>query len=273
MDLTGFMHGDEGSLEKCTECGVTVRSEERAAQYENDTYDHELLEVLYPRYRDAFRRKERGYKCLLRPRAEVLEVGSHLGAFLEVGEEWGWHPTGVDVGWDTTRFARKRGARVLRGTIETVNLPAYRADAVFAWNCFEQLENPTSALAAAHRLLKRHGLLVVRTPNIAFYYRARAAWRAGVTRQLRSLAYNNLLGFTYLAGYDPGTLSEFLRSCGFDPLLGFNSSIIVVPYPDITPRLKLEIESLRPSFADTFAQAPAELKGPWIEILARKRDA
>src|SRR6185503_77553 len=67
MDLTGFMHGDEGSLEKCTECGVTVRSEERAAQYENDTYDHELLEVLYPRYRDAFRRKERGYKCLLRP--------------------------------------------------------------------------------------------------------------------------------------------------------------------------------------------------------------
>ena len=58
------------------------RNEETSASYESDRYDTALMSYLYPRYRDAFAGKRNQYEQLLRPRAEVVEVGSHLGAFL-----------------------------------------------------------------------------------------------------------------------------------------------------------------------------------------------
>jgi ubiquinone/menaquinone biosynthesis C-methylase UbiE len=40
---------------------------------------------------------------------------------------------------------------------------------VFIWNCFDQIENPQSAFRECRRVLKRHGLLTVRTPDGEFY--------------------------------------------------------------------------------------------------------
>jgi hypothetical protein len=98
MDLTRFMHGAPARLLCCQLCGLLWRDEAEEAHYADDVYDSDLMKVLYPRFAYAFENKRRQYRPLLRPAAEVLEVGSHLGGFLQVAEEWGWRPTGLDIG-------------------------------------------------------------------------------------------------------------------------------------------------------------------------------
>jgi SAM-dependent methyltransferase len=273
-DLTEFMHGGAAELADCVWCGLTVRREAGGETYEHDVYDPALLTLLYPRYCEAFRDKERQYRHLLPHQAEVLELGSHAGAFLEVAEEWGWKPRGLDIGEHTARFARRRGLAVQRADLRTARVPEHKTDGLFVWNCFEQIEDPAQVLSDSQRVLKRHGLLVVRTPNIAFYHgeRLRRRNRAAAAESLWSLAHNNLLGFPYLTGYHPGTLCGLLRRHGFEPFAGFDSTVLTMPYPQITPRLQREIRRSHKPFSPCAAKPPRDLCGPWIEIACRKVD-
>ncbi len=261
MDLTDFMHGDPAPLLSCALCGIGVRDEPERASYESDVYDSNLMKHLYPRYLRAFRQKEPHFRELLRPRAEVLEVGSHLGAFLQAAEEWEWRPTGLDVGQDTSSFARRLGARVIRQSIEDARIQPRSADAVFIWNCFEQIENPGSALRAARSKLKRDGLLIVRVPNFEYYRRA--------GRSSLMLGYNNLLGFPYRFGYTPESLSALLRQHGFRPVAALNSTLLTMPFPELTPEVRCENQAAFSRYAGSRFVRPESAEGPWMEIVAR----
>jgi hypothetical protein len=111
-DLTEFFHQGNADILACAECKLLVRDEHEpppAETYSEDEYDPSVMERLYPRYLEAFRRKEKPYRRLLPEGARILEVGSHYGAFLQSAQEWGWRAEGVDVGKDTSRFARSKG--------------------------------------------------------------------------------------------------------------------------------------------------------------------
>ena len=270
MDLTEFMHGSEGLLEVCAGCGVTVRLEDSPASYEIDAYDPGLLQTLYPRYLHAFHAKANSYRPLLPARADVLEVGSHLGAFLQAAEEWGWRPRGFDIGRETTAFARSQGHSVFREAVEDARLTARSADAIFIWNCFEQLPDPRRVLGACYELVRPGGLLVVRVPNIEFYRRKRRERRRALPTAIRSLAFNNLLGFPYLTGYGPSSLSGLLERHGFSPIAGYNSTLLTVPYPRMSRRLAREIEITQSLWSAPTASDPRRLNAPWLEVVCRK---
>jgi len=267
MDLTRFMHGGPGRLLRCRVCGLGLREEDEEAKYQADRYDTELMRHLYPRYLQAFRKKRSGYRPLLRPGAEVLEVGSHLGAFLQTAEEWGWRPTGLDVGEFTSAFGRREGFSVKRMPLEDYSPRLKRPDAIFVWNCFEQLEDPFGTLRRSHQLLNRHGVLVVRVPNAAFY-RAQRRNLETTGGALRTLGLNNLLGFPYLHGYTPATLTRLLRSMNFEPLAAHNSSLLTPPYPDLSATVREEWRNVRREAVRSTA-----IDGPWIEIVSRRVDS
>lgn len=251
-DLTEFMHGGPAPLLLCRRCSLLLRDDPAPARYEEDSYDPAWMRAVYPRYLAAFRRRARVFRALLRPHAEVLELGSHLGAFLQAAEESDWRATGLDIGEAAAGFARSQGLRVKRVPLEDYS-PGRRADALFIWNCFEQLDYPAAALRHSHRLLKKHGLLVVRVPNARFHSRA----------ALRQLGYNNLLGFPYRFGYTAQALEMLLRREGFQPVLQQGSRLIAVPQPDM-PRW------VRRESARVLRAAPSEAQdAPWIEIAAR----
>jgi SAM-dependent methyltransferase len=236
--------------------------------YAEDPYDLDLVDELYPRYVDAFRRKKMSYADILRPGADVVEIGSHFGAFLQTASEWNWNPIGFDIGRETSAYVKRRGFKVIPELLEDSGLASSSTDAVFIWNCFEQIPEPVPALAGAHRALKSGGLLVVRVPNAAFYL------NSGLHRnRMHALAYNNLLGFPYLYGYNELALDRLIEPQGFDRLSGFNSELITMPFPDITPRIEYEQRSVRQNLQDQGALGPEEatsLTGPWIEAVYRK---
>jgi SAM-dependent methyltransferase len=261
MDLTHFMHADPAEVLACTVCGTLRRWNEPPVAYESDQYDLTLLRHLYPRYRRAFERKRSWYQGLLPSHAEVLEVGSHVGSFLEVAEWWGWKPIGLDIGTETSDFARRQGATVRQLALEDYSRLFSPLDAVFIWNCFEQLEDPRQTLAEVRRILSPHGVVVLRVPNAAFYRRQISR---GPAASLLSLGYNNLLGFPYLNGYSPASLHRLLQSMNFEPVATFASSLLTPPYPEMNRSLRDEWRTVRMQ-----AERSGAAESPWIEVVGR----
>jgi SAM-dependent methyltransferase len=265
-DLLDFMHGFPAPLVECTGCGLLTRDEAHvrgASSYEEDTNDPDVLAQVYPRYVQAFRNKAVAYRDRLRPHANVLELGSHIGAFLQTAEEWNWSPLGLDIGRDTTEFIRSRGLPVRREVLEDAQLGHSAFDAVFVWNCFEQITDPGPVLASIRQVLKEHGLLVVRVPNALPYRLLRG--------DVLSLAWNNLLGFPYLYGYTAENLNRLLARYGFAYVRGFNSELVTTPFADVPKYLRAEQKQISRTVAEWSTRTSAStLTGPWIEVIYRR---
>ena len=259
MDLTQFMHGGPAEIVACAHCGTMRRSEQQPAHYEADHYDSELMRSLYPRYRQAFAEKRKRYRPLLPSRAEVLEVGSHIGAFLEVAETWGWRPIGLDIGRETSAFARRQGGTVRQTSLDEYS-PRRPPDAIFVWNCFEQIQYPWDLMVRAHDLVAPHGLVIVRVPNAEFYGRP----DLGGPGRFRALGYNNLLGFPYLNGYNLDALRGLFASTGFEAVAAFSASLLTPPYPEMSKRVRREWGHTRME-----VQHLGAASAPWIEMVGR----
>lgn len=267
-DLTDFMHGAPAPLFRCSGCGLIVRGEAEVratGSYEEDHNDPNLMQHLLPRYVEAFRNKAEAYRDRLHPGASVVEIGSHLGGFLQAAEEWNWRATGLDIGRDTSAFVQRRGLTVRRETVEDTRLAARSASAVFVWNCFEQLADPATMLQSSWRLLDRHGLLVLRVPNALFYFEGDAD----------SLAWNNMLGFPYLYGYTADCLNRLVVQYGFEPVRGYNSELVTMPIADLSTNTQSQQIAVSDRVSRWSTRTTAErrvLTGPWIEVIYRKRE-
>ncbi len=281
-DLTEFFHNERADLLECQTCTLFLRHAHEAPpaeEYSKDAYDAELMERLYPRYVQAFRAKENDYRGLLRPDANVLEVGSHYGAFLQTAAEWGWHAEGVDVGKDTSRFAKSKGFTVHVSALDQVSFSSDAFDGMFIWNCFEQIEKPQPTLDAARRMLKPGGLLVVRTPNGLFYSLCRklledpGLYDGAKTFLLDVLGYNNLLGFPYLYGHNRATLEQLIEPFGFRFSRILNSELLTLPLPQTSRWVDQEERTINTEMRllanSIIADTAGTAIGPWIEVTFR----
>jgi SAM-dependent methyltransferase len=281
-DLTDFFHSEHADILFCTQCTLLVRrarEEPPAKTYSDDSYDPAVMDRLYPRYLAAFQAKEEPYRRLVAKDARVLEIGSHYGAFLDVAQTWGWEAEGVDIGEDTSRFARSRGLTVHTCDVSECRFPGESFDAVFVWNCYEQIEDPQPLLREVRRILKPRGLLTVRTPNGLFYRLCRALLRRpdlpGTGREFvrEALGYNNLLGFPYLYGHNPATLSLQAGTAGFKIEGKLNSELLTLPLPE-QPRWVIDeegkVSNKVRTLADSLGEPGADLAGgPWVEVWFR----
>ena len=281
-DLTDFFHQGKAEILACAGCQLLVRNELEpppAEAYSEEDYDAAVIEDVYPKYLDAFRAKEKPYRALLPEGANVLEIGSHYGAFLQTAQEWGWTISGVDVGEDTSRFARSKGFVVHKSELQDCGFPARAFDGVFIWNCFEQIDDPKPVLREAHRILKPGGLFVVRTPNGLFYEMCRrhlagAGLREGAAEfLLEAMGYNNLLGFPYLYGHSRPTLERLIQPFGFRSQGMLNSELITLPLPANPSWVEHEEHVINSEVkmlaSSVLSSGGEELLGPWIEIWFR----
>ena len=93
----------------------------------------------------------------------VLEVGSGLGFFLDVCEEFGINAVGCDIDAEAVRYANRERTRVRRGTLDNSYVDN-SFNAIFAFNLIEHLPHPKSFFEEAYRVLCPGGTLVLETP-------------------------------------------------------------------------------------------------------------
>lgn len=224
VDRVQFTQDYVTDIVSCTGCGLLFRSPRPSnaaitRAYRRDHYGEDKMEEAFQAQRAYYRDKARALaRWLSGAQPRVVEVGSWVGDFLAAGLERGWDMLGVDPGKEVGAFCRARGFPVHSGQLAEAPLDAGSVDAVTIWNTFDQLPDPRPTLAAAQRLLRPGGVLVVRVPNGACV-RWLARWHHRLPPRLSdalhaAMAWNNLLAFPYLYGYSVTTLDRLLRDYG-----------------------------------------------------------
>lgn len=244
-DVTDVVLGTPAAILRCMRCGVLVRDDVPGDDaFRDDRYDDRVLELLHDTHLRAFAARERDYRPLLPSGARVVEIGCYAGGFLAAAGSWGWRATGVDIGRDVVRFCRRRGLDVRDA------LAGWSLDAVFIWNCFEQLAAPDRLLADVHQRLRVNGMLVIRVPDADFYARC---------EQLPILAYNGLLGWPHRFGYDERSLRRLAQLHGF-------AFVRTLRRPAVRPFR----EAMHAWAREEEARLTGDANHGWIEVTFRK---
>ena len=115
--------------------------------------------------------------------------------------------------------------------------------------------------------------MVLRVPNAELYRRLAGADEGSFA--MRVLAYNNLLGFPYLHGYNESSLHRAVTGRGFEYLSGFNSELITMPFADVSTRVhneQIAISEAVAAWSLQTSKSSGTLSGPWIELVYRRID-
>jgi SAM-dependent methyltransferase len=145
-------------------------------------------------------------KPVLRERLKLLEIGSGLGNLLAEAAERGYDVTGVEYSESSVRAANEKlgAARVIHGSIDTVDLPDGTFDVAVLADVIEHTRDPVSALTHVWRVLKPGGLLFLAAPSLD-------SWSAQIMKE-RWMEFK----LEHLFFFDSQTMQSLLFRAGFD---------------------------------------------------------
>ncbi|OQW32256.1 MAG: hypothetical protein A4E19_19685 [Nitrospira sp. SG-bin1] len=223
-DRVSFTHNYETYIVACCACGLLCRNPHPPAKAVTDAYVDEYYAPshLAEEFESQLNWARTKIPLIARhlaihPAPRLIEVGSFVGGFLAAAQEHGWDVVGVDPGEAVVRFCRERGLSVFQGTLEEFPRPQGGIDAVVIWNTFDQLPDPRPILTTITRYLRPDGLLVIRIPHGRCFRSAMEMAKAHhwLRKPLYTgLAWNNLLSFPYLYGYELTTLDRLVAEFG-----------------------------------------------------------
>lgn len=284
-DQTAFTQGGDTSVVRCLSCGTLTRNPQPDAvalhgMYAHDRYTSAELRMLASNLDRFYAAKAHCLRGILPPGSRVLEVGSFIGSFLFAAEQLGWRALGVDIGIQTSSFARDRGLKVVTADLNDLSLEAHTWDAVFVWNTFEQIGAPQSLLQHARELLKPNGLLVVRVPNGEFKTNSlrmlHAARSPEVAEKIMAAqAYNNFLTFPYLAGYTQESLRRLLREHHFDVRAVHGDTLTTLAGPGVPEETIKEQAHYKRTLTKLCRQTQRRTQRfyyPWLDLIASNTD-
>lgn len=257
-------------LMRCRRCTHLYRSPRETADtvvraYADGAPSDDTYESLFENQRVAYRAQVRRLRRYAGRINRGLEVGSYMGGFLAAARDAGMSFVGIDINPSAAEFGARQHLHISTCSLEGVpSSDTY--DAIAIWNTFEQLPDVRSAAHTARRLLVDRGVLAVRVPNGAFYYR----WRRRLNGALapiaeRMLVHNNLLGFPYREGFTPMSLRRLFDDAGFRIETVHGDTL--VPVADRWTKTVASIEERATKAIQRLAQHG--WRAPWVEVYAR----
>lgn len=160
------------------------------------------------------------------PSGKVLDVGCALGFFLEVAEERGYEPYGIDVSQYATSYALKNfPENVFCGTFAKAKFKANFFDGLTLFQTLEHLENPLDTLLEARRILKQNGYLIIATPN-----------HNCIMRKIMGRYWFEYKPKEHLNFFDEESIKLFLEKTGFK-LMEIKDDIFYYPVDYILERI------------------------------------
>ena len=149
-------------------------------------------------------------------RPRLLDIGTGAGALLEEAHRLGFEAEGIDLCEPLVKRAQARGLHVRCLPAEQL-ADGEPFDVITILDLIEHLPQPLAMLAAARRLLRAGGELVVYTPNHrgAVVLLARLLHSVGL-----GFAVNEIFGSCHVCFFDDRSLPSALRKAGFERPVG-----------------------------------------------------
>jgi 2-polyprenyl-3-methyl-5-hydroxy-6-metoxy-1,4-benzoquinol methylase len=164
-------YGRHHTIVECLECGLV---------YADPRYNSGEILSKYEAVEDPLYVEEREGRVLtferhLRPLEKIappgngrrlLDVGCHVGVFVEIAARHGWDAWGVEPSHWAAAQAQQAGLQVVEGTLSTVGFEDASFDVITMWDVIEHVECPSTEVRQAFRLLKPGGVLAVHTMDM-----------------------------------------------------------------------------------------------------------
>ena len=214
---------------KCRKCGL-VFLESRKKKDEPDLeetayWDGAAQKKIYLETRirklfaKEFEKRLRKINQFVPLKGKLLDVGCGVGHFLESARKQGWEVQGLDIAHAAQALARETyGFDVQVGTLEDASFALKEFDVITLWDVIEHVRRPVENLIAANRMLRMNGVLVLKTPNEASFFKQFVL--AMYRRFGRNAAF--LLKYVYYVphyfSYSEKTLNLLLNRCGFEAI-------------------------------------------------------
>jgi len=101
----------------------------------------------------------------------ILDVGCGHGNFIEYTSQKVWKPLGIEIEKKTADSARKKigKGKILEGELRELNFYDNSFDAITFWDVIAIVDNPYDELKECFRLLKKGGIIGIRTRNVVFH--------------------------------------------------------------------------------------------------------
>lgn len=165
---TSSAYGECGPIVRCNACGFMYQNPQPDPAWILSAYE-DVVDTRYDDEREGrlhtFRR-ELAEIGRLTPPGRLLDVGSHVGVFVEVAQAMGWEADGVEPSRWAAELARSRGLSVICGTVDDLHGQASSYDLVTLWDVVEHLPDPAAELRRLYGLLRRGGLLAISTMDV-----------------------------------------------------------------------------------------------------------
>lgn len=221
----------------CEACGNGFDRSVVAAVDDEETYDDDYFSGVESGYNDyvsgaeQWRREARKRAAWVAdrvpPPAQMLEIGSATGLFLDEAQKLGFDVTGVEVAPGAAQTASDlTGAEVRVGAFENqTDLQDGRFDVVCAWHTLEHITDPYPFLSAIRAALRPGGLFHCEVPNAG----ARTAAKQGNDWQMIHPGYHAL-------HMTPAGIGNMLERAGFEVVV--SESLWQAAYQPAAHRLR-----------------------------------
>ncbi len=157
-------------LAKCRHCGfVSSLDAQAGSAAQHYAGSEDSLYVAQAEQRKwAFGRVLDDLTALVKPPADLLDVGCSYGLFLNSASSRGYRVKGIDPSRDACGYcADKLKLPVVQATIERAGFPADSWDVITALEVIEHLPDPKIILQQAYAWLKPGGIFYMVTPDLS----------------------------------------------------------------------------------------------------------
>ncbi len=172
---TTLSYGEHYQIVRCRQCGLVYTNPRRRPA--DILRDYE--EVQDPRYLAEREGRIATFRHHIRPLEEMvrshngrrlLDVGAHIGVFVEVAQERGWDAWGLEPSRWAVEEGRRRNLQMIQGTLHDAELDSGSFDVVTMWDVVEHLFDPLADIREVTRILKPGGILCVHTINVESWF-------------------------------------------------------------------------------------------------------
>lgn len=136
----------------------------------------------------------------------LLDIGCGYGSFLQIAMGREWKVSGIDLSEKAVLYARSKGLDVSNKDLFEMAYQDEEFDVVTMFYVLEHLLNPVKYLQEVYRILKPHGLLLIRIPHTT-----------PIIKILRIANIPNRLydAPSHLSDFSPNTIKRTLKKVGF----------------------------------------------------------
>ena len=165
---TSSAYGECGPIVRCNACGFMYQNPQPDPEWILSAYE-DVVDTRYDDEREGrihtFSRELKQLRRLTQP-GRLLDVGSHVGVFVEVAGKLGWVAEGVEPSRWAAQVAQSRGLAVTSGTLDDLHVAPGSYDLITLWDVIEHLPDPAAELRRLHGYLRPGGLLAVSTMDV-----------------------------------------------------------------------------------------------------------